>query len=71
MTDNDERTYVIAQPTAHGKPSELTIRVNGKVITYSEYRGIEESSNVYPNMLEYGERTIEDVPTDISFEVTD
>lgn len=65
MTDNDEQTYVIAQPTKHGKPEKMTIRVNGKVITYSDYRGIEESSNVYPNMLEYGERTVEDAPTDV------
>ena len=73
MTDKtpmDDDQYVVAQPT-DVKPEKLTIEANGTTITYSDYQGVVESSQVYPNHLAYGEMTVVENTTDTEYEVTD
>lgn len=76
-SDSDDDYYYVIQPTGHGRPEDVVVTIDEKVVHYTDFVEVETKSKVTQDVLAYDTRNvfdrveIEGADIEPPYEVTD
>lgn len=54
----DADHYHVTQPTGHGRPEDVVVTIDDKVVHYTDFVGVEKNSRVHQDVLAYETRNV-------------